>query len=90
MAQGGAKKSRLIILSVFIVFFWFFLFGIRLIGYFTVIKEKGLREAVCGTQGCSNIALAFDLFSTFSFLIVIPLIIPLILIFYWSSKEQNS
>ncbi|KKB38527.1 hypothetical protein QY97_02436 [Bacillus thermotolerans] len=36
---------------------WFFLFGVRLSGYFSAISEKGLQAVQCGTQGCSSITL---------------------------------
>lgn len=88
--ERGGTKSKLIIISIAIVIVWFFLFGIRLVGYFSAINERGLRETVCGTQGCNNIVLILDILWTFSFFIVIPLIIPLALVNYWSSKEKSS
>lgn len=88
--ERGGTKSKLIIISIAIVIAWFFLFGIRLIGYFSAINERGLRETVCGTQGCNNIVLILDILWNFSFFIVIPLIIPLALVNYWSSKGKSS
>lgn len=89
MKRGGAK-SKLIVISMAIVIVWFFLFGIRLVGYFSAINERGLRETVCGAQGCNNIVFILDILWTFSFFIVIPLIIPLALVNFWSSKEKSS
>ena len=88
MVRGGIK-FKLITISIAIIILWFFLFGIRLVGYFSAINERGLREAVCGAQGCNNIVLILDILWTFSFFIVIPLIIPLALVNYWSSNEKG-
>lgn len=79
------NRSKFIIIIIAIV--WFFLFGLRLVDYFSVINEKGLREAVCGTQGCSDTIFFFS--SAWNFLIFIsPLIIPLVLVIYWSFKKR--
>ncbi|WP_071394777.1 hypothetical protein [Bacillus tuaregi] len=83
-------RSKRIYISIAIVVIWFFLFGIRLIDYFSAIHEKGLRETVCGTQGCNDIVLYLGATWTFSFFIIIPLIIPLILVLYWSIKKKSS
>lgn len=47
MERVGAW-SKLILISIAIVIVWFFLFGIRLIGYFSAINERGLRATECG------------------------------------------
>jgi hypothetical protein len=80
---------KVISILIAIVVAWFFLFGIRLIGYFSAISERGLRATECGTQGCSNAVFFLNTAWTFSFFIVIPLIIPLILVLYWSFKKNN-
>ncbi|MDP1419675.1 hypothetical protein Q8G35_14945 [Peribacillus simplex] len=82
--------SKLIIISIAIVVVWFFLFGIRLISYFTAINERGIRATECGTQGCSNAIFLLNTVWTFSFFIVIPLIITLVLVIYWNLKKKSS
>ncbi|USK74413.1 hypothetical protein [Peribacillus frigoritolerans] len=89
MEREGAR-SKLILISIAIVVVWFFLFGIRLIGYFSAINERGLRATECGTQGCSDAVLFLSTAWTFSFFIVIPLIIPLVLVIYCSLKKKSS
>ncbi|MDW7617116.1 hypothetical protein SC499_21130 [Peribacillus simplex] len=89
MERVGAW-SKLILISIAIVVVWFFLFGIRLIGYFLAINERGLQATVCGTQGCSDAVFFLNTNWTFSFFIVIPLIIPLVLIIYWNLKKKSS
>jgi len=77
MEQGGSK-SKLILISIAIVVVWFLFFGVRLIGYFLSIRERGFRETECA--GCSDVALLLSTTWTFSFFIIIPLIIPLALV----------
>jgi hypothetical protein len=89
MERVGAW-SKLILISIAIVIVWFFLFGIRLIGYFSAINERGLRATECGTQGCSDAVFFLNTAWTFSFFIVIPLIIPLVVVIYWSLKKKSS
>ncbi|MCM3170135.1 hypothetical protein [Peribacillus frigoritolerans] len=89
MERVGAW-SKLILISIAIVVVWFFLFGIRLIGYFSAINERGLRATECGTQGCSDAVFFLSTAWTFSFFIVIPLIIPLVLVIYCSLKKKSS
>jgi len=48
---------------------WFFLFGVRLSGYFSAISEKGLQAVQCGTQGCSSITLFWAQLGRFRFLL---------------------
>ncbi|AIE61748.1 hypothetical protein [Bacillus methanolicus] len=80
---------KVISLLIAIVIVWFFLFGIRLIGYFLSISERGLRATECGTQGCSDFVFLWNTAWTFTFLIVIPLIIPSVLVIYWSLKNNK-
>jgi hypothetical protein len=89
MERVGAW-SKLIFISIAIVIVWLFLFGIRLIGYFSAINERGLRATECGTQGCSDVVFFLNTAWTFSFFIVIPLIIPLVLVIYWSLKKKRA
>jgi hypothetical protein len=74
-------KTILIVIVIFII--WFSLFGIRLIGYFSAVNERGLRQTVCGTQGCNNIEFFFNLAWTVSFMIVLPLIVPIVISVYF-------
>ncbi|WP_227936455.1 hypothetical protein [Alkalihalobacillus deserti] len=81
---------KLISIILGIVLIWFFLFGIRLIGYFSAISERGLRATECGTQGCSNVELFLNVAWTLTFFIIIPLIIPLVLTIYFSLKNNKN
>ncbi|WP_423800989.1 hypothetical protein [Neobacillus sp. SAB-20_R2A] len=80
------KKAILLLIAIIMI--WFFLFGIRLIGYFSSINEKGLRATECGTNGCSDTILLLSTIWTFSFFIVIPLILPIAIVVYWRMKKQ--
>ncbi|MGG0414375.1 hypothetical protein [Peribacillus simplex] len=80
---------KVITILIAIVIVWFFLCGIRLIGYFSSVSEKGLRATECGTQGCSDAVFFLNIAWTFSFFIVIPLIFPLVLVIYWSLKNSK-
>ncbi|QIZ08620.1 hypothetical protein HFZ78_19500 [Priestia megaterium] len=88
MERATAWIKAISILIVIVVV-WFFLFGIRLIGYFSAISERGLRATECGTQGCSDAVLFLNTAWTFSFFIIIPLLIPLVLVIYWSLKNNK-
>jgi len=81
-------KVWMILISIIlgIMFVWFFLFGIRLIGYFSAISERGLRATACGTQGCGNVELLLNVAWALTFFIIIPLIIPSVLTIYFSVK----
>ncbi|PLR80343.1 hypothetical protein CVD25_14540 [Bacillus canaveralius] len=88
--MGRARAwIKVISILIAIVAVWFFLFGIRLIGYFSAISERGLRATECGTQGCSDAVFLLNTAWTFSFFIIIPLIIPLALVIYWSLKNNK-
>ena len=89
MEQVGTR-AKLIIISIAIVVVWFFLLGTRLIDYFSTVNERGLRETVCGMQGCNDIVFFLSTAWTFTFFIIIPLIIPLALVFYWSLRKKTS
>jgi hypothetical protein len=77
MERVGAC-SKLILISIAILIVWFFLFGIRLIGYFSAINERGIRETECGMQGCNDVVFILNTAWTFSFFIIVPLINPLV------------
>jgi len=80
---------KLISILIIIAVVWFFLFGIRLIGYFSAISERGLRATECGTQGCSDAMFFLNTAWTFLFFIILPIIIPLILVIYWGLKKNK-
>lgn len=88
MAQGSSKL-KVILISIVVVVVWFLLLGVRLIDYFSSINENGLRETVCGTQGCNDIVFLLSTTWTFSLFIIIPLIIPLTLVIYWGLKKKR-
>ncbi|WP_078410773.1 hypothetical protein [Priestia abyssalis] len=88
MERAGAW-IKVISILIAIVVVWFFLFGIRLIGYFSAISERGLRATECGTQGCSDVVFFLNTAWTYSFFIIIPFIIPLVLVIYWSLKNNK-
>lgn len=81
--------NKLISILIAIGVVWFFLFGIRLIGYFSAISERGIRATECGTQGCSDVVFILNLTWTLTFFIVIPLIIPTTLTFYFLIFKQR-
>lgn len=85
-----SRKMKAIMYSIMVVVIWFFLFGVRLIGYFALISEKGLRATECGTQGCTNSMFIASLVWTWSFFIVIPLILPITLIIYFQITRMNN
>lgn len=83
-----SRKMKAILYSIIVVVIWFFLFAVRLIGYFSTISDKGLRATECGTQGCTDAMFIASIVWTWSFFIVIPLIIPLALIMYFHLKKS--
>jgi hypothetical protein len=83
-----SRKMNAIMYSNIVVVIWFFLFGVRLIGYFSTISDKGLRTTECGTQGCTDAMFIASVVWTWSFFIVIPLILPLALIIYFHLKKS--
>lgn len=80
--------NKIILPLITIIIFWFFLFGIRLLGYFLSISEKGFRATECGSDGCSDAVFLLGTIWTFSFFIVIPLILPVALVIYWGYKKH--
>lgn len=83
-----SRKMKAILYFIIVVVIWFFLFGVRLIGYLSTISDKGLRATECGTQGCTDVIFIASIVWTWSFFIVIPLIVPIALIMYFQLKKS--
>ncbi len=83
-----SRKMKAILYSIMVVVIWFFLFGIRLIGYFSAISDQGLRATECGTQGCTDAVFIASIVWTWSFFIVFPLILPVALIIYFHLRKS--
>jgi hypothetical protein len=89
--NGGVylnKISKVIIAVAGIFFVWFFLFGIRLIGYFDSVIHRGIRKTECGTNGCDDLVLFLNIAWTASFFIIIPLFVPIAFAVYFLLKKK--
>ncbi|TFE00653.1 hypothetical protein [Jeotgalibacillus salarius] len=86
MTQRELKLKLILILSAILIV-WFLLFGIRLVGYFSAISDRGLREVAC--TGCSDLNVFFSTAFTVSVFIIIPLITPVVLAFHWFFKNKK-
>jgi hypothetical protein len=76
------KILKTILAIIVICVVWFALFGIRLVGYISTVNERDIRQTACGTQGCGNVELFFNLAWTVFFMIILTLIVPISISIY--------
>jgi hypothetical protein len=61
-----------------VVLFYYVGFGMQTIGFFGSIRDNGLRQALCGTQGCTDIGYVLEVIVTLAVILAIFLV-PIVL-----------
>ncbi|TDL31070.1 hypothetical protein E2R51_14835 [Jeotgalibacillus sp. S-D1] len=81
--------NKKVSLAVVICLVWFLLIGFRFIGYISEIGTGDFRTIVCGTNGCSDLMFFLSTVWTFVIYLIIPLVIPIVLVFYIKKGRRS-